>query len=46
MKMATETLNPHKLSDGSYAGSDAAALVTDKGDYISFSIFLFKVNKK
>lgn len=32
MKIATETLNPHRLSDNSYAGSVAAALVTDKGN--------------
>jgi Cytidine deaminase len=30
--IALETLNPHELSDGSSAGSVAAALVTDKGN--------------
>jgi cytidine deaminase len=32
IKIATETLNPRELSDNSYAGSVAAALVTDKGN--------------
>lgn len=30
--IAENTLNPHELADGSYAGSVAAALVTDKGN--------------
>lgn len=31
-RIAIDTLNPHELSAGSYAGSVAAALVTDKGN--------------
>lgn len=32
IEIATQTLNPRTLSEGSYAGSVAAALVTDKGN--------------
>lgn len=32
IKIAEETINPHELSGGNYAGSVAAALVTDKGN--------------
>lgn len=31
-RIAIDTRNPHELSAGSYAGSVAAALVTDKGN--------------
>jgi cytidine deaminase len=31
-RIAIDTLNPHELSEDSYAGSVAAALVTDKGN--------------
>jgi len=31
-KIAKDILNPRELSDGSHAGSVAAALVTDKGN--------------
>ena len=32
IKIANDTLNPRELSNSSYAGSVAAALVTDKGN--------------